>query len=65
MTSEVNMGVRTTADELIDKMRDHLDKCAREAMDKNTWGSEDYNKEFRDKIFETEIEIRRLQKRLE
>ena len=62
------MGVRTTSSELIDKMREHLDqaqKCAREAIDKNTWGSDEWTSEFRDKIFETEIEIRRLQRRVE
>ncbi len=54
------MSVRTAADEHLDAAKDHL-RAARkellEVLDENTWGSDEFKKEYRELLSETAHEL--------
>ena len=67
------MSIRTTSDEKREQARGKLDEAVKlvkeaqelisEAVDRDTWGANDYNSEYTDTLMELEIEL--VQSRLE
>jgi len=61
------MGVQTTADRLRDEAKDHLSdayKCLLAAIDEDTYGSEDFNKEYVGTVEESLVELSRIKRKL-
>ena len=61
------MSLQTRADDRRDEAKDLLKqayKCLQEALDEDTWGSQDYKEEYIETMEEALITLRKLQRKL-
>ena len=61
------MSVTTTSDEKLDDARNHIlsaQKLLMEALHPDTWGHDDYDDEFIEKILEVSVELIKLSRKL-
>ena len=61
------MSVQTTADDRRDEAKEYIAKaykCLLEAVDEDTWGSNDYNSEYIEKMEEALVSLRKLKRQL-
>jgi hypothetical protein len=59
------MSVRTEADDAIDRAKDHINSAYKElskALDKDTWGSDDYKEEYMDKVQEAALLLLKIKR---
>jgi hypothetical protein len=61
------MSVQTTADERRDEAKELIKKaykCLQEALDEDTWGSQDYKDEYIETMEDALVTLRKLQRKL-
>lgn len=61
------MSVRTTADEKIDSAKDHIRQAYKDihdALDEDTWGSDEYGNDFVKKLHEVEVSLFEIKQKL-
>ena len=61
------MAVRTTADEILDRVKDNLNKAQKELLlilDTDTWGSDNYSKEYIETLEEILLALSRIKRDL-